>query len=132
MIVSSESWGLSSTRIHGTHVPVEEPSTASTAELGTVLLFLHTEGELALRGVTVRRANAPTHRVLRQPGNLHGAIGLFGCLKSHFFGSGASCRLYSREMNCIARSLCPVISLRRPEAMAMTDASSRSFGGSVG
>src|SRR5882724_5784490 len=88
MIGSSESWGLSSTHIHGTNVPVEEPSTASTAELGTVLLFLH-KGELALRGVTDRRANAPTHRILRQPGNLHGAIGLFGCLQSYFPGRPA-------------------------------------------
>ena len=53
-----------------------------------MLLFLH-KGELALRGVTVRRANAPTHRILRQPGNLHGAIGLFGCLESYFPGRPA-------------------------------------------
>jgi hypothetical protein len=32
MIGSSESWGLNSTHLHGTHVPVEEPSTASTAD----------------------------------------------------------------------------------------------------
>jgi hypothetical protein len=30
---SCESWGLNSTHIHGTHVPVEEPSTASEAEV---------------------------------------------------------------------------------------------------
>jgi hypothetical protein len=30
---SCESWGLNSTHIHGTHVPVEEPSTASGADL---------------------------------------------------------------------------------------------------
>ena len=29
MIGSSKSWGLNSTHFHGTHVPVEEPSTAS-------------------------------------------------------------------------------------------------------
>ena len=28
-----ESWGLNSTHIHGTHVPVEEPSTASKVEV---------------------------------------------------------------------------------------------------
>src|SRR5947199_1092820 len=33
MLGPSESWGLNSTHIHGTHVPVEEPSTASTAEV---------------------------------------------------------------------------------------------------
>src|SRR5271170_3136929 len=27
-------WGLSSTHIHGTHVPAEEPSTASEADIG--------------------------------------------------------------------------------------------------
>jgi hypothetical protein len=30
---SCESWGLNSTHIHGTHVPVEEPSTASKADI---------------------------------------------------------------------------------------------------
>jgi hypothetical protein len=30
---SCESWGLNSTHIHGTHVPVEEPSTASKAAI---------------------------------------------------------------------------------------------------
>ena len=30
---SCESWGLNSTHIHGTHVPVEEPSTASRAAI---------------------------------------------------------------------------------------------------
>src|SRR6476620_10743262 len=30
---SCESWGLNSTHIHGTHVPVEEPSTASGADI---------------------------------------------------------------------------------------------------
>ena len=29
---SCESWGLNSTHIHGTHVPVEEPSIASKAD----------------------------------------------------------------------------------------------------
>jgi hypothetical protein len=33
MTYSSESWGLSSTHVHGTHVPVEEPSTASKAAI---------------------------------------------------------------------------------------------------
>jgi hypothetical protein len=33
MIGSSESWGLNSTHFHGTHVPVEEPSTASEADM---------------------------------------------------------------------------------------------------
>ena len=33
MIGSSESWGLNSPHIHGTHVPVGEPSTASEADL---------------------------------------------------------------------------------------------------
>ena len=33
MIGSSESWGLNSTHLHGTHVPVEEPSTASKDSL---------------------------------------------------------------------------------------------------
>ena len=32
MIGSSESWALNSTHFHGTHVPVEEPSTASIAD----------------------------------------------------------------------------------------------------
>jgi hypothetical protein len=32
MFGSSESWGLNSTHIHGTSVPVEEPSTASKAD----------------------------------------------------------------------------------------------------
>src|SRR5664280_3257559 len=31
MFGSSKWWGLNSTHIHGTHVPVEEPSTASKA-----------------------------------------------------------------------------------------------------
>src|SRR6516162_5532729 len=35
MIGSSESWGLNSNDLHGTHVPVEEPSTASTADIPT-------------------------------------------------------------------------------------------------
>jgi hypothetical protein len=33
MIGSSESWGLNSAHFHGTHVPVEEPSTASKADM---------------------------------------------------------------------------------------------------
>jgi hypothetical protein len=33
MIGSSESWGLNSAHFHGTHVPVEEPSTASKADI---------------------------------------------------------------------------------------------------
>jgi hypothetical protein len=33
MLGSSESWVLISTHIHGTHVPVEEPSTASLADV---------------------------------------------------------------------------------------------------
>jgi hypothetical protein len=38
MIGSSESWGLNSAHFHGTHVPVEEPSTASKADIrGKVL-----------------------------------------------------------------------------------------------
>src|SRR5664280_494908 len=32
MFGSSKWWGLNSTHIHGTHVPVEEPSTASKAD----------------------------------------------------------------------------------------------------
>jgi hypothetical protein len=38
MIGSSESWGLNSAHFHGTHVPVEEPSTASKADIECVLL----------------------------------------------------------------------------------------------
>jgi len=33
MLGSSESWGLNSTHIFGTDVPVEEPSTASEADM---------------------------------------------------------------------------------------------------
>src|SRR5215831_18912172 len=33
MFGSSKSWGLNSTHLHGTHVPVEEPSTASIADM---------------------------------------------------------------------------------------------------
>src|SRR5262249_55653662 len=33
MFGSSKSWGLNSTHLHGTHVPVEEPSTASKADM---------------------------------------------------------------------------------------------------
>jgi hypothetical protein len=33
MLGSSESWGLNSTHIFGTDVPVEEPSTASRADI---------------------------------------------------------------------------------------------------
>jgi hypothetical protein len=33
MFGSSESWGFSSAHIHGTHVPVEEPSTATIADI---------------------------------------------------------------------------------------------------
>jgi len=33
MIGSSESWRINSTHINGTHVPVEEPSTASEANI---------------------------------------------------------------------------------------------------
>jgi hypothetical protein len=35
MFGSSKSWGLNSTHLHGTHVPVEEPSTASIADMGS-------------------------------------------------------------------------------------------------
>ena len=34
MFGSSKSWGLNSTHCFGTYVPVEEPSTASEAEVG--------------------------------------------------------------------------------------------------
>jgi hypothetical protein len=34
MFGSSKWWGLNSTHIHGTHVPVEEPSTASEDDIG--------------------------------------------------------------------------------------------------
>src|SRR5215813_889338 len=33
MFGSSKSWGLNSTHLHGTHVPVQEPSTASIADM---------------------------------------------------------------------------------------------------
>src|SRR5262245_2912429 len=33
MFGSSKSWGLNSTHLHGTHVPVQEPSTASKADM---------------------------------------------------------------------------------------------------
>src|SRR5664279_499185 len=33
MFGSSKWWGLNSTHIHGTHVPVEEPSTASKVDI---------------------------------------------------------------------------------------------------
>ena len=33
MFGSSESWGLIGTHINGTHVPVEEPSTVSRADI---------------------------------------------------------------------------------------------------
>jgi hypothetical protein len=42
MIGSSESWGLNSTHFHGTHVPVEEPSTASIVDMSP--LFDHLVG----------------------------------------------------------------------------------------
>jgi hypothetical protein len=32
MFSSSESWDFNSTHVYGTHVPVEEPSTASKAD----------------------------------------------------------------------------------------------------
>src|SRR5450759_4314427 len=38
MFGSSESGGLNSTHIHGTHVPVEEPSTASAADIECVVI----------------------------------------------------------------------------------------------
>jgi hypothetical protein len=33
MFSSSESWDFNSTHVYGTHVPVEEPSTASKADI---------------------------------------------------------------------------------------------------
>jgi hypothetical protein len=38
MIGSSESWGLNSAHFHGTHVPVEEPSTASKADIEPLMI----------------------------------------------------------------------------------------------
>jgi hypothetical protein len=38
MFGSSESWAFNSAQFHGTHVPVEEPSTASIADIA---LFDH-------------------------------------------------------------------------------------------
>jgi hypothetical protein len=35
MFSSSESWDFNSTHVYGTHVPVEEPSTASGRDIGT-------------------------------------------------------------------------------------------------
>ena len=34
MFSSSESWDFNSTHVYGTHVPVEEPSTASKGDIG--------------------------------------------------------------------------------------------------
>ena len=42
MIGSFESWCLNNTHIHGTHVPVEEPSTVSIADIHS---FDHFVGE---------------------------------------------------------------------------------------
>jgi len=36
MFGSSESWAFNSAQFHGTHVPVEEPSTASIADIQVV------------------------------------------------------------------------------------------------
>jgi hypothetical protein len=58
---SCESWGLNSTHIHGTHVPVEEPSTASKAAMSnrskTAHLFDHLvgAGEKGRRNVEAKR-----------------------------------------------------------------------------
>jgi hypothetical protein len=43
MVGSFESWGLNSTHIHGTLVPVEEPSTASIADI--TCLFAQQEAD---------------------------------------------------------------------------------------
>ena len=40
MLASSKLWGLNSTHIHGTHVPVEEPSTASEADIRLTITSL--------------------------------------------------------------------------------------------
>jgi hypothetical protein len=42
---SSESWEPWQTHIHGTHVPVEEPSTASKADITALLNQLVSAGE---------------------------------------------------------------------------------------
>jgi hypothetical protein len=36
MLGSSELWELNSTQVYGTHVPVEEPSTASQADIASI------------------------------------------------------------------------------------------------
>jgi len=52
MARSSESWGLNSAHIHGTDVPVEEPSTASNSEVAP--LFNHLFGAVKQRWRTSR------------------------------------------------------------------------------
>jgi len=52
MLGSSETWGLNSTHFHGTHVPVEEPSTASGADFPSCRLFQEQPPDVMLmRGV---------------------------------------------------------------------------------
>src|SRR5664280_2416726 len=54
MFGSSKWWGLNSTHIHGTHVPVEEPSTASIADSCTAAIFCPIRGNSAhVRGTHV-------------------------------------------------------------------------------
>jgi hypothetical protein len=47
MLGSSKWWGLNSTQIHGTHVPVEEPSTASIGDIAPAI-WLGTKSEVKL------------------------------------------------------------------------------------
>jgi len=51
MFGSSKWWGLNSTHIHGTHVTVEEPSTASIADIGELMapLFRALRSRIQLR-----------------------------------------------------------------------------------
>jgi hypothetical protein len=41
MVWLLESWDLNSTHIHGTHVPVEEPSTASKPDVKHPGVYVH-------------------------------------------------------------------------------------------
>jgi hypothetical protein len=58
MARSSESWSLNSPHIHGTDVPVEEPSTASTTEVPASSVHLVGLAQNATSGAVMFDSNA--------------------------------------------------------------------------
>ena len=63
-VAAGQSWGLNSTHLHGTHVPVEEPSTASKADMCGALIDVRF-GPIADMEPTSFAANRSHRRRLR-------------------------------------------------------------------